>query len=113
MEEISIGDAVDHLRAELISARDRAVGSELQFELGDIELEFAVEMRRDSARKGAIAAWVVSAETGGSRSSGATHRVSFVLKPQDGGGRRITIGNTGNDATSSPGLPAPVPGLDR
>lgn len=88
MTGVELADAVEAVRDGLIAAAGRADGRPLRFELGDIEMEFNVEVRRDARAKGGVKAWVVDvgAETGASR--GRTHRVSFTLKPThaDGSG---------------------------
>jgi Trypsin-co-occurring domain 2 len=79
---VELADAVAAVRAGLVSAAERAEGQSLRFELGDIEMEFTVEVRRDARARGGVKAWVVDAgaEAGGSR--GRTHKVSFTLKPR-------------------------------
>ncbi|AYN43286.1 hypothetical protein D9753_35385 [Streptomyces dangxiongensis] len=94
MKDITVGEAIDHLRAELTAARDRAVNSGLHFELGDISLEFTVELRREQSGKGSIKAWVVSGEAGAVKSGTAAHRLAFTLRAVDQDGAGIRIGNS-------------------
>jgi hypothetical protein len=99
MDDITVGEAIDHLRAELIAARDRAVNAGVHFELGDISLEFTVELRREQSGKGAVKAWVVSGEAGTVRSTTATHRLAFTLRAVAPDGEGIRIANS--DAPTS------------
>ncbi|MEV4426306.1 trypco2 family protein [Streptomyces sp. R-07] len=94
MDEITIGEAIDHLRAELSAAQRRAADEGLRFELGDISLEFTVELRREKVAKGAIKAWVASGEAGATRAETATHRIAFTLRAVDGDGQGIRIANS-------------------
>ncbi|MFB6558846.1 MULTISPECIES: trypco2 family protein [unclassified Streptomyces] len=94
MDEISIGEAIDHLRAELSAARLRAAHDGVRFELGDISLEFTVELKRDKTAKGSVKAWVVSGEAGATRTETATHRIAFTLRAVDGDGQGIRIANS-------------------
>ncbi|WP_405824091.1 hypothetical protein OG705_28840 [Streptomyces sp. NBC_00838] len=94
MNDITIGEAIDHLRAELTAARDRAVNSGVRFELGDIALEFSVELRREQSGKGSIKAWVVSGEAGALKSETAAHKLAFTLRAVDQDGEGIRIGNS-------------------
>lgn len=94
MDDITIGEAIDHLRSELSAARVRAAHEGVRFEIGDISLEFTVELRREKAAKGAVRAWVVSGEAGGVRAETATHRIAFTLRAVDGDGQGIRIANS-------------------
>ncbi|MFE4059943.1 trypco2 family protein [Streptomyces sp. NPDC059096] len=80
--EIGIAEAVAHLRAELAAA---AVGDDVgpRFEVGPVEMEFSVEMRREGKGKTGIKAWVVSADVEASVSKASVHRVKLVLTPKD------------------------------
>jgi hypothetical protein len=93
MNDITVGEAIDHLRAELIDARNRARDAGIRFELGDISLEFTVELRRETSARGSVKAWVVSGEAGGTRAETATHRLAFTLRAVDQDGRGIDIAN--------------------
>ncbi|MFD3583219.1 trypco2 family protein [Streptomyces sp. NPDC058683] len=99
MNDITVGEAIDYLRAELTAARDRAADSGVRFELGDISLEFMVELRREQSGKGAIKAWVVSGEAGAVRSETTAHKLAFTLRAVDQDGAGIRIGNS--DAPTS------------
>ncbi|MGA5149280.1 trypco2 family protein [Streptomyces griseoincarnatus] len=81
-EEIGIAEAVGHLRAELVAAAT-GNGSGPRFEVGPVELEFSVEMRKEGKGKAGVKAWVVSAGTEASVSKASVHRVKLVLTPKD------------------------------
>ncbi|WP_428934868.1 trypco2 family protein [Streptomyces sp. ACT015] len=81
-EEIGIAEAVEHLRAELVAAASGG-GSGPRFEVGPVELEFSVEMRKEGKGKLGVRSWVVSAGAEGSVSKASVHRVKLVLTPKD------------------------------
>ncbi|MER5466834.1 trypco2 family protein [Streptomyces sp. NPDC002668] len=81
-EEIGIAEAVEHLRAELVAAAAGA-GVGPRFEVGPVELEFSVEMRKEGKGKAGLKAWVVSAGVDASMSKASVHRVKLVLTPKD------------------------------
>lgn len=81
-QEIGVAEAVEHLRAELAAAAASA-GVGPRFEVGPVELEFSVEMRREGTGKAGIRAWVVSADAEVSASKASVHRLKLVLTPQD------------------------------
>ncbi|GHE83382.1 trypco2 family protein [Streptomyces fumanus] len=80
---IELADAVEAVREELITAASRASGQDVAFEVGDIQLEFGVELRKEIKGGVKVKAWVIEAgaDAGGSRTS--THRVAVTLKAID------------------------------
>ncbi|MFF8275169.1 trypco2 family protein [Streptomyces lateritius] len=83
MTDIELADAIASIRDQLIEAAGRATGRPVAFEVGDIEMEFTVELRKEVKGGGKVKAWVVEAGADASRSRGETHRVSFTLKPRN------------------------------
>ena len=85
--EIDLADAVASVRDELVAAAARGAGSDVEFVVGPIELEFAVEMRRDVKGKAGFKAWLISADAEGGLAQGRTHKVKLTLTPKkpDGG----------------------------
>ncbi|MFB7163138.1 trypco2 family protein [Streptomyces sp. NPDC056242] len=106
-DEIGLADAISAIRDDILAATRRNASSPLRFELGEIQMEFMVELRRDTRAKGGVKAWVVDASA--ERGHGATHaqRVAFTLKPKntvtgqgwdisnDGEGRTGCFGESG------------------
>jgi hypothetical protein len=86
-----LSDAVRALRAELIDAMAAGKGEPLQFELGTVTMEFAVEVTADVEATGGVRFWVV--ELGGTRKVGraATHTVTLEMKPRTSSGRSPMI----------------------
>jgi hypothetical protein len=91
--DIELGDAVAALRDELLDAADRATTADVEFSVGPIELEFAVELRFDAKAKTGFKAWVVSADAEAGISRTTKHTVSITLTPPPARWRR------------SPGIP--------
>lgn len=83
MDGIELADAVDSVRNQLIEAASRATGRPLSFELGPVQMEFTLELRKEHKAGGKVKAWVVEAGTDTARTSGHTHKVSFTLTPRD------------------------------
>ncbi|WP_236246296.1 trypco2 family protein [Streptomyces sp. CC210A] len=81
--DIELADAIASVRDQVLEAALRATGQPVSFELGPIEMEFAVELRREVTGGNKVTARVVEAAGEGARATGGTHRVSFTLKPQD------------------------------
>ncbi|MFC5216817.1 trypco2 family protein [Streptomyces coerulescens] len=80
---IELADAVQAVRDELITAAARSSGQDVIFEVGDIELEFGVELRKDVTGGVKVKAWVVEAGADGGAGSTRTHRVAMTLKALD------------------------------
>lgn len=90
--EIELADAVAAIRDELLTAAGRGAGQAVEFVVGPIEMEFAVELRADAKAKVGFKAWVLAsaeAEAGVGRTS--THRVTLTLTPKRPGGGDLLI----------------------
>ncbi|MGW5777455.1 trypco2 family protein [Streptomyces sp. NPDC003863] len=83
MTDIELADAISSVRDQLVTAATRATGQPVAFEVGDIEMEFTIELRKEVKGGGKVKAWVVEAGADASRTRGETHRVSFTLKPRN------------------------------
>jgi len=82
-DDIELADAVEAVRDGLLNAAVRGTGQNLAFEVGEISMEFTVELRRDAKGSGGVKAWVVNAGGEASRGSTRTHKVAFSLTPKD------------------------------
>jgi Trypsin-co-occurring domain 2 len=89
--EIELADAVAVVRDELLAAAARGAGADVEFVVGPVELEFAVELKADAKAKAGFKAWVVSGdlETGVARAR--THRVRVTLTPKRPGGGDLLV----------------------
>ena len=68
----------------------------MEFMVGPIELEFAVELRQDAKAKLGFKAWVLSGDAEAGVARGRTHRVSMTLTPRrPGGGDWLVSGEHG------------------
>jgi len=99
-EGIELADAVQAVRDQLINASIRGNGQNVRFEVGDIHMEFTVELRSEVKAGAKIRAWVVDAGAEGSQSDTRTHKVAFTLKPKDARtGGSWQVGNTDPGST--------------
>ena len=97
--DVPLVDAVAVVRDELLEAAARGTSDQLVFAVGDVVLEFSVELRADATAKAGFKAWVVSAEAGMSSARGDTQKVSVTLTPRSpGGGELLIAGNPGRPA---------------
>jgi hypothetical protein len=80
---IELAEVVESVRDGLVEAASRGAGKGLRFELGEIQMEFMVEVRRDARARGGVKAWVVDAGAEAGVSRARTHKVSFTLKPKN------------------------------
>lgn len=79
---LPLSDALASLRAELREAIDHAADEDLQFTLGDIQLELQMVVSTKGALKAGGSLWrVLTAEAAVERSSTSTHRVTLTLRP--------------------------------
>ncbi|MFF3264189.1 trypco2 family protein [Streptomyces sp. NPDC002932] len=80
---IELADAVESVRNQLIEAATRGTGRPLSFEVGDIQMEFTLELRKEVKGSARVKAWVVEAGADAGRATGHTHKVAFTLRPRD------------------------------
>lgn len=74
---------VEAVRAQLADAMAMSAGQRVQFELGDIELDFSITVTRETRADGGIRIWVASASASHGQSTASTNRMRMVLKPTD------------------------------
>jgi hypothetical protein len=89
--EIALVDAVAVVRDELLAAAARGTGAQVEFAVGEVVLEFEVELRKDTTTKAGFSAWVVSGDWERSGGRGSTQRVSVTLHPRSKGGGDVLI----------------------
>jgi len=96
--EIELADAVAVVREELLEAARRGVGQGIVFEVGPIEMEFAVELRVDATAKTGFKAWVMTADVEAGVARGRTHRVMVTLTPKRPDGGDVLISGEADQA---------------
>ncbi|MFJ1789177.1 trypco2 family protein [Streptomyces anulatus] len=117
LDGIELADAVASIRNQLIDAATRATDHPVSFAVGDIQMEFTLELRREAKAGGKVKAWVVEAGADAARTTGRTHKVAFTLTPrntatgeaweigtEDDGSTAGFGGNTAQDDGSSAGF---------
>ncbi|MEU6569015.1 trypco2 family protein [Streptomyces parvulus] len=98
---VELDKAVQAIRDGLVAAAEQAEGQDLAFELGDIQMEFTVELRKELKGGGKVKAWVLEAGADATRTTARTHKVAFTLKPKDNRtGERWKVGNENQGSVS-------------
>lgn len=93
-EDIELAAAVKAIRDQLMEAAAAGAAESMRFEVGPIEMEFAVELRQEAGVKGGIKAWLVNADAEARAARTGTHRITFTLTPKDAAtGAGVEIGN--------------------
>ncbi|GAA0965031.1 hypothetical protein GCM10009555_003540 [Acrocarpospora macrocephala] len=82
-ELLSLAEAMELVRGEVVKARNRAemLGEELRFTVDAVEVEFLVQIGREKGGEGKLTLGVVEAGASGKRSHTDTHRIMFSLAP--------------------------------
>lgn len=83
---IELADAIESVRDQLTEAAARSTGQPLVFELGDIHMEFTLELRRELKGGARVRAWVVDSRRGRRAQHGAY--AQGVLHPEAAHRRR-------------------------
>lgn len=92
---VELSDAIDVVREQLIAAQlagQRSVaGRVLTFAVGKVTIEFSGEVKKVDGLGGGAKFWVVTADAKSERSTGATHRVTVELSPQNQDGTSFKV----------------------
>lgn len=92
-KRIGLQEAIAALRAELIESVIASQGERLRFEVGEITMEFQIEVERSIEAKGGIQFWVVELGAGGAAKDRDVHKVVIPLKPVRADGKPILTGS--------------------
>lgn len=93
VERIALKDSIAALRQELIASIVAAQGEQLRFEVGEVVMEFQVEVEQSTDGKGGIKFWVVEMGAGTASKDKAIHKLSIPLKPVRADGKPVLTGS--------------------
>lgn len=91
---LDLADAITLLRDQLTVAQERGAGSPLRFVLGEITVEFEIELVRSKNGGGALRFGVVEANARRESSARSAQRVTLRLNPEHRGGGDVAVGDT-------------------
>ena len=92
-KRIGLQEAIAALRAELIESVVASHGERLRFEVGEITMEFQVEVERDIEANGGLKFYVVELGARGTEKAKDVHKVVIPLKPVRADGKPILTGS--------------------
>lgn len=81
MENIELSEMLGQLREELLKARGQSEGSELKFQVEDIEIELQIVTTKGGKGGGGVKFWVYNAEAEVNASQAKTQKLKLKLKP--------------------------------
>jgi Trypsin-co-occurring domain 2 len=85
METIPLRDTIQALRAEIMQAAEAASTQSVRFELGPIEMEFQVVVKKEGGGEAKLGFHILAADAtlggSGKLASEGTQKVKFVLNP--------------------------------
>ncbi|GAB7109722.1 hypothetical protein JCM4814A_80370 [Streptomyces phaeofaciens JCM 4814] len=89
-----LSEAISAVRAELEQAMTDGQGHAIQFRTGPVEMEFAVDIKKDAqaGAKVSVLPWSASAEAKAGYAAGSTSRLKITLQPVDEHGQDQKIG---------------------
>ena len=93
VRRIGLEEAIAALRQELIASVISSQREALRFEVGEITMEFHVEVERSNEVKAGIKFWVVELGGGGGQKDKSTHKVTIPLKPVKYDGKPVFTGS--------------------
>lgn len=92
-KRIGLQEAIAALRGELIESVVASHGERLRFEVGEIMMEFQIEVERSAEAKGGIKFWVIELGAGGTAKNKDVHKMVIPLKPVRADGKPILTGS--------------------
>jgi len=99
-DELKLAAAVAAVRDELLQAASSGADQEIRFEVGDVTMEFSVEMRKDTKAKFGFTAWVITAGAGGGLARSDVHKVTLALRPHLEDGKPVDVSQSGRGGTT-------------
>jgi len=84
---IELAELIGQLRSELTVAMNAGEGEDLRFELGPVELELTVEVKKEGGGAAKVRFWVVELGTDAKLGSGAAQKIKLSLDPHRAGQR--------------------------
>ena len=81
MENIELSEMLGQLREELLKARGQSEGSNLKFQIEDIEIELQIATTKGGKGGGGVKFWVYNAEAEVNASQAKTQKLKLKLKP--------------------------------
>ena len=79
--KVGLADVVEALRAELSEAMARARGQEIQFPVGEIQVEFQIGVTREAEGKAGLKVWVLELGAGASYTRESVQKITVSLEP--------------------------------
>lgn len=86
-----LGDTVSAVREQLQRAMDQGRDKGLKFRTGPVEMEFAVEVKKEAGVRTKVFVLPWTAEANGAVSRADTHRIKITLQPVDDQGNDAQI----------------------
>ncbi len=106
---VGLAEAIEQVRAELEQARETGADKDLRFRLGEVQLDFAVELSKEGGADAGVRLWVVSVGASGSASTTRTHTVAVKMIPQlKGSDGRYEDAYVGDEVSARPPAPHPT-----
>ncbi|MEU6995847.1 trypco2 family protein [Streptomyces sp. NPDC046465] len=90
---LDLAAALDLLRTQVAESQRRARTADIRFDVGEITVDFELELHRTRSAGGGLRFAVVQAEGRGERARRTTQRVSLTLKPRGRNAGDVAIGD--------------------
>lgn len=91
-----LAEVIGQVRDELEQAQRAGADRDLRFSVESVQLEFAVQVRREATGSGGLRIGVLTAGGGGTKGHDRTHTIQIQLKPHGRDGNpNISVGGLG------------------
>lgn len=96
MDNIELSEMLGQLREELLKARGQSEGSDLKFQVEDIEIELQIVTTKGGKGGGGVKFWVYNAEAEVNASQAKTQKLKLKLRPKKPTGEDFDVGDQDN-----------------
>lgn len=90
-KNIPLSEMIESLRQEIAVAIDKGKGQSVHFEMGSVELEVKLVVKRSKAADGGVKFWVFTAKGKMTAEDEAVHRFKLTLTPKLRDGKPVAI----------------------
>lgn len=94
MAMIRLSDAIENLRAELTRAHKLGKDQDVNFNLGDIELELEVVAEDETSGDAKVNWWIFGGGVSGKMKDASTHKLKLILQAVDKKGQPLRVSRT-------------------
>ena len=93
MDKIPLSEMLAQLRKDLLQTQEEGKGSDLKFQIEDIEIELQLATTKEAGVGGGVKFWVFNADAKIDTAEAKTQKLKLKLKPVGTDGKPVNVGD--------------------